>query len=284
MSDHLNGLVSTEWLANNLDAADLVILDASRHLPAANRDPRADFEAAHIPGARFLDLATLTDTSSDVPQALPSPAQLAERLASLGVQSGHKIVLYDDSAVRTSARAWFTLIAHGIDDVAILDGGFAKWRSEGRKTEAGEATYETCETATLPAANGVRFKADMLANVQNGDEQVLDARGADRVFGDGPDPVHGGENGRIPGSCNLPFNQVFAEDGTYKSPGALKTAFEQSGIDLSRPLVTSCGSGVTASILLFALHLIGKYDIALYDGSWAEWSADPDTPKQQGPQ
>ncbi|MCK0128988.1 sulfurtransferase [Erythrobacter sp. F6033] len=284
MSEHINSLVSTEWLAANLDAPDLIILDASRHLPAANRDPIAEFEADHIPGSRFLDLANLTDTASPVPQALPNAAQLAQQLARLGVQMDHRIVLYDDSAVKTAARAWFMLIAHGIENVAILDGGLAKWRGEGRALETGQAEFAAAAVGTLAEAQGLRFKADILANLESKEEQVLDARAADRVFGNGIDPVHGGENGRIPGSCNLPFGQAFNGDGTYKSADDLRTAFEGAGIDLSKPIVTSCGSGVTASVLLFALHLIGKYDIALYDGSWAEWSADPATPKQQGPQ
>lgn len=277
-------LVSTGWLADHRDDTCLVILDASKHLPAAQRDARAEFEAAHIPAARFLDLASLTDTGSDVPQALPNAAQLSERLGLLGVSANSRIVLYDDSAVKTSARAWFTLKAHGIANVAILDGGLAKWRSEGRPLESGPGAGEPAHFPALPGAQQVRFKADMLANCASGAQQVLDARGADRVFGSGIDPVHGGPNGRIPGALNLPFGGVYADDGTFKSPAELRAAFSAAGVDLDRPIITSCGSGVTASVLLFALHLIGKDDAALYDGSWAEWSADPDTPKAQGPE
>ncbi len=284
MNDPIQSLVSAEWLAANLNAPDLVILDASRHLPAANRDPHADYEAAHIPGARFLDLANLTDTASNVPQALPNGAQLAERLANLGVESGYRIILYDDSAVKTSARAWIALVAHGIGNVAILDGGFAKWRGDGHPVESGTAEFEPANPFDLPQARGIRFKADILANLNSEAEQVLDARGADRVFGAGTDPIHGGENGRIPGSLNLPFGGVLNPDGTFKSPEDLRAAFEGAGVDLSRPVITTCGSGITASVLLFALHLIGHESTALYDGSWSEWSADPETPKQQGPQ
>ena len=283
MNDAHPSLVSTDWLAAHLADPSVIVLDASRHLPAALRDARAEFEAAHIPGARFLDLETLTDTASPVPAALPNADQLAERLAELGAKPNARIVLYDDSAVKASARAWVALTAHGLDAVAILDGGLAKWRSEGRPLQDGLGAAPAAQAARLDEARGVVTKADMLANIENGGFQVLDARGSDRVFGSGTDPVHGGQNGRIPGSLNLPFGEVFNADGTLKAPGELEAAFTQAGIDLSRPVITSCGSGVTASVLLFALHLIGKTDTALYDGSWQEWEADPDTPKQQGP-
>ena len=276
-------LVTTHWLAGQLGNANVAILDASRHLPAANRDPQADFETGHIPGARFLDLASLNDTSSPVPAALPSAGQMAERLAELGVAPDAAIVLYDDSALKTSARAWFALTALGRSKVAILDGGLPKWRAEGRDLENGPASYEPVAVAPLDDATGVRSKADMLANCASHAEQIIDARGADRVFGAGIDPIHGGQNGRIPGSLNVPFGQVLAADGTFKSASELRDLFTKAGADLDAPIVTSCGSGVTASVILFALYLTGKRDLALYDGSWSEWEADPDTPKDQGP-
>jgi thiosulfate/3-mercaptopyruvate sulfurtransferase len=290
MSETFPSLVSTEWLAAHLDDPGLAVLDASRHLPAAQRDPHAEFAAAHIPGGRLFDLAKLVDDTSPVPQALPRPEQLAAHLAELGVAPGSRIVLYDDSAVKTAARAWFMLTASGWDRVAILDGGLGKWRAEDRPLEAGSqpaahaqpADYAT--PASLRAPQGVRSKADMLANLDSAAEQVVDARSADRVFGIGIDPVHGLPMGRIPGSLNLPYTDLFKADGTYRSPAELRAAFEGAGIDLSRPLTTTCGSGVTASVLLFALHLLGKHDTALYDGSWSEWGADPATPKAQGPE
>jgi thiosulfate/3-mercaptopyruvate sulfurtransferase len=284
MIEQFPDLVGPDWLADHLDAAELTVLDASLHLPAAKRDARTDFGAAHIPGARFLDLASLVDTTSPVPQALPRPDQLAERLASLGVASNARLVLYDDSAIRTAARAWFMLKEAGWKRVAILDGGLGKWRAEGRPLESGLADRAPSETAALTPAARVRSKADMLANLDTRAEQVLDARGADRVFGTGTDPVHGGTNGRIPAALNLPYSELFKPDGTYKSPEDLRAAFEQAGVDLARPVVTTCGSGVTASVLLFAMHLLGKHDAALYDGSWLEWSADSATPKAQGSQ
>jgi thiosulfate/3-mercaptopyruvate sulfurtransferase len=261
-----------------------VVLDASHHLPAAARDARAEYAAAHIPGARFCDLASLVDTTSSVPAALPRPDQLAARLASLGVPAGAAIILYDDSAIRTAARAWFMLRASGWERTAILDGGLAKWRAEGRPLESGEPAITPAAPAALTRPSGVRSKADMLANLESHAEQVLDARSADRVYGSGIDPVHGGPNGRIPGALNLPYTAVLNADGTYKPREELAAAFTGAGVDLARPLIGTCGSGVTASVLLFALHLIGKHDTALYDGSWSEWSADPATPKAQGPE
>ena len=280
--DTIASLVSTEWLADRLDDPALRLLDASRHLPATGRDARSEFEAAHIPGARFLDLASLTDPASPVPAALPTGEQVAARLAALGVGTDDAIVLYDDSDVKTSARAWFALTETGRGKVAILDGGLARWRKQGRPLESGMPQPDRAQPAALHPARRVRSKADMLANCESLREQVLDARSADRVFGTGEDPVHGGANGRLPGSLNLPFGDLFDTDGTFKSPQELRAAFEAADVDLSRPVVTTCGSGVTASVLLFALDLIGHDNSALYDGSWMEWSADPATPKTQG--
>jgi thiosulfate/3-mercaptopyruvate sulfurtransferase len=275
-------LVSTSWLDEHIDAPDLVVLEASHHLPAAARDAAAEFAAAHIPGARFLGLASLFDAASLVPYAFPTPEQVAERLASLGVGPNDAIVLCDDSALRSSARAWFVLTASGRGNVAILDGGLGKWRAEGRPLESGTPAHAPAARASFTAPARVRSKADMLANLDSRESQVLDARSADRVYGSGIDPVHGGQNGRIPGARNLPHSELLNPDGTYKPPAELRAALESAGIDLAAPVTTTCGSGVTASVLLFAMHLIGKDDTALYDGSWAEWSADPATPKAQG--
>jgi thiosulfate/3-mercaptopyruvate sulfurtransferase len=275
-------LVSCQWLTDHLGAPELAVLDASHHLPAAGRDAAAEFAAGHIPGARFLALASLFDPGSRVPYAIPTPAQLAARLAELGVARDAAIILYDNSAIRTAARAWFVLSASGWDKVAILDGGLAKWRAGARPLESGTPAPAPAEPATLTPPTRVATKADMLANLASGARQVLDARGADRVYGTGIDRVHGVPMGRIPGAKNLPYTALFKPDGTWKSPSELRALFKDAGVDLARPVTTTCGSGVTASVLLFAMHLIGKDDTSLYDGSWSEWGADPATPKAEG--
>jgi len=279
----MDSLVSTEWLARHLGEPGLVVLDASNHLPDAGRDARAEFAAAHIPGARFLDLATLTDPGSPVPAAVPTDAQFAERMAALGVNDGDRLVIYDDSAVKTAARAWFIARMHGVAEVAILDGGLGKWRAEGRALESGEAPAARGSFSASPGPGTVRFKSDLLANLGSMAEQVVDARGRARFSGEEADFRPNIASGHIPGSRSLPFDLLFAHDGTHASPKDLRRAFEEAGIDFDRPVVTTCGGGVTAAVLSFALHLLGKADVALYDGSWSEWGADPATPKETGP-
>ena len=274
----MDSLVSTEWLANELGADDLIVLDATRHLPGAGRDAADDFLDAHIPGARFFDLTRLVDDTSDVPQALPRPEQLAAELARLGVDRSSRIVFYDDSAVKTGARAWFLCRAHGLENVAILDGGIAKWKAEGRALESGEAAVAAKDQFQLPEPDRIRFKRDMLANIKSEVAQVLDARDAGRFSGTTEDTVHGQPTGHIPGSCNLHYPMLFNSDGTYKSREELTRALGQAGITPGKPVITTCGSGVTACALLFALHLTGRDDTALYDGSWLDWGNDPDTP------
>jgi thiosulfate/3-mercaptopyruvate sulfurtransferase len=279
----MNDLVSTGWLAERLGEPGLVVIDASAHLPDAGRDARAEFASAHIPGARFLDLDTLKDPDSDVPAALPTAAQFAARMAEIGVSDGGRVVIYDDSGVKTSARAWFIFRLHGVREVALLDGGLGKWRAEGRPLESGAPGDEQGRFSAAAGLGTVRGKAEILANIATGEEQLLDARGAERFTGAEPEFRPGMPSGHIPGSRNLPFGGVLNPDGTFKGEAGLREAFAEAGIDLDRPVVTTCGSGVTASVLLFALHLLGKEDVALYDGSWSEWGADPDTPKATGP-
>jgi len=278
----MRDLVSTAWLAERLGESSLVVLDASAHLPDAERDPRAEFAAAHIPGARFLDLDGLKDLDSPVPAALPTAQQFAARMAELGINDGDRLVIYDDSAVKTSARAWFICRMHGIAEVAILDGGLGKWRAEGRPLEAGAGTAGRGAVAVRSGPGAVRSKADVLAIVASDGEQLLDARGAGRFTGAEPEPRPGMVSGHIPGSRNLPFGRMLKPDGTFRDEAGLRAAFAEAGIDLDKPVVTTCGSGVTAAVLLFALHLLGKDDVALYDGSWSEWGADPTTPKVTG--
>jgi thiosulfate/3-mercaptopyruvate sulfurtransferase len=278
----MESLVSSDWLARHLGEPGLVVLDASAHLPDARRDPRAEFEAAHIPGARFLDLPTLVDSGSPVPSAVPTGEQFAERMRALGVGDGDRLVIYDDSAVKTSAREWFIARMHGVREVAILAGGLGKWRAEGRPIESGPAGAPLGDFSASRGYGTVRFKSDMMVNLASRREQVVDARGRARFSGEEADFRPNIASGHIPGSRNLPYNLLFQHDGTFCRPANLKRAFEQEGIDLDQPIVTTCGGGVTAAVLLFALHLLGKDDVALYDGSWSEWGADPATPKELG--
>ena len=279
----MDPLVSTEWLANEIGASDLRILDASNHLPDAGRDARAEYEAGHIPGAAFMDLASLVDTASPVPSALPKPEQFAARMQALGVGDGSRIVVYDDSAVKTSARAWFLLTAFGARNVAILDGGLAKWNAEDRPLDSGEPGFQERHFTVRPDNAKVRSKAQVLANIGSKTEQLVDARDTGRFTGETPDFRPGIQSGHIPGSRSLPFTELYNDDGTLKDSAVLRAVFEEAGIDLSQPVVTTCGGGVTAAVLSFAMHLLGKEDTALYDGSWSEWAADPATPKALGP-
>lgn len=275
----MDRLVSTDWLAENRTCADLVVLDATMHLPGSERDARAEYLAAHIPGARFLDLASFVDEGSAVPKALPGAAQFAARMGELGIAPGNRIVLYDDSAIKSAARAWFILDHFGMDQVAILDGGFAKWQAEGRDTTEGQEPFEPSDYPLPSARRAVRTKRDMLANCGCDAEQVVDARDAERFAG-APDS---GSQGHIPGAANVHFPRLFREDGTWKGAAELRSEFEEAGLDLDRPVTASCNSGMTACVLLFGMALAGKDDAALYDGSWMEWGSDPATPKESGP-
>jgi thiosulfate/3-mercaptopyruvate sulfurtransferase len=277
----MDSLVTTEWLANELGANDLRIVDATYFAGFGTRDAAAEYDAAHIPGAVFMDLAEIADTSNPLPSMLPPPEKFASRMQSLGLGDGSRIVLYDNSPYHTAARAWFLLRTFGAHDVAILDGGLAKWQAEGRETASGKAQLRHRHFTVWADDSGVRPLAQMKANVDSGAEQVLDARSAARFTGEEPDPRPATHAGHIPGSKNLPMGQIFNADGTWKTGDALKAVYEVAGIDLAKPLVTTCGSGITASALAFGAHLLGN-QAAVYDGSWSEWGADRTTPKAMG--
>jgi thiosulfate/3-mercaptopyruvate sulfurtransferase len=278
----MDSLVSTEWLAAEFGACDLRIVDASKHLPEAGRDARAEYEDGHIPGAVFMDLSALVDPAAPVENTLPPASAFAAEMEALGLGDGSRIVVYDDSAVKTAARAWFMLRHYGAQNVAILDGGIAKWITEGRPLARGHEMLRPRHFTVWSDPDQVRSKAQMVANLASHAEQVVDARGAPRFSGAMPETRPGIASGHIPGSLNLPYTTLFNPDGTYKDTAGLTAAIAAAGIDLARPVVTSCGSGVTACVVAFALHLIGKDDVALYDGSWTEWGADPATPKAVG--
>ena len=278
----MDSLVTTEWLAKELGASDLRVVDATRFMGGSDRDARAEYEAGHIPGAVFLDLAELVDPNDPIENMAPKAEKFASRMQSLGLGDGSRIVLYDDSPLASSARAWWLLKLFGAHDVALLDGGLAKWKAEGRPLEMGNHTLRHRHFTVWRDATVVRTKAQVLANLDSKAEQVLDARPAARFTGEERDPRPGMAPGHIPGSTNLPFSTLFNADGTWKQGDELRAAFTGAGIDMDQPVITTCGSGMTASALAFAAHLLGKEDVAVYDGSWTEWGADPATPKATG--
>ena len=278
----MESLVTTAWLAEQLGRGDLRVLDASLHLSATGRDAAAEFEAGHIPGAHFLDLAALRDPTSPLPNTLPTPAQAAARFAALGLERSDRIALYDDSPLVSAARAWFVLRGFGFERLALLDGGLRKWREEGRPLVSGVSAIPPTPHSPIAFTGPVRDKADMLTNIASRTEQVIDARDPERFAGTSADTVHGLPGGHIPGTRNLYYRELFHADGTFRLPAELRAAFAAAGIDPARPIAASCGSGVTAAVVLFALHLLGEQG-SLYDGSWSEWGADPTTPKATGP-
>lgn len=278
----MDPLVSTDWLAGELDSPDLRILDATWFLPGAGRDAAAEHAAAHIPGAVFMDLNAFADDEHPVPGMVPPDYKFASRAQALGVGDGDRIVVYDNSPQHTSARAWWMFRVYGASDVAILDGGLAKWKAEGRPVESGTAEVRRGHFSAKLDRATLAAKEYVAGLVHSDLHEIVDARGATRFAGETAEPRPGVAPGHIPGAKNLPHERLFNEDGSWKRGEALRAAFEQAGVDLAKPMVTTCGSGVTAAVLLFGAHLLGKEDVKLYDGSWAEWGADPSTPKATG--
>ena len=279
----MDALVSTDWLASMLHASDVRILDASFFLPADGRDARAEYEAVHIPGAVFFDLTEIADGDSALPGMLPPDYKFASRMQTLGVGDGDRIVVYDNSPHHSAARAWWMLKIFGAGDVAVLDGGLAKWRAEGRMVESAASVLPRSHFTARLRPDLVADKTFVASILDKGDHEIVDARGAQRFAGDGAEPRSGVLPGHIPGSRNLPQARLFNADDSMKQGEALRAMFDEAGVDLAKPMVTTCGSGVTAAVLLFAAHLLGKDDVRLYDGSWADWGSDPATPKAKGP-
>lgn len=278
----MDQLVSTEWLAGELGASDLRIVDASIFLPGSGRDARAEYEAEHIPGAVFMDLDEVVDSTNPAPHMLPPEAKLASRIQALGLGDGNRIVIYDNSPLHSSARAWWMLTTFGVRDVAVLDGGLVKWKAEGRPLEAEPPPVRQGHFTPAFNAEAVADLAYVSGIVHSDGHEILDARPASRFAGEDPEPRAGVAPGHIPGSRNLPQGQLFNPDNSWKRGDPLRAAFDETGVDLGKPLVTTCGSGVTAAVLLFGARLLGKEDVKLYDGSWSEWGSDPSTPKALG--
>jgi len=273
--------VTTDWLATNLGRRDLRVVDGSWHLPELKRDAFEEFVEAHIPGAVFFDIDAIADTSTLLPHMLPSARAFAEGVGALGCGNADRVVVYDTRGVVSAARVWWTFRAFGHAQVAVLDGGLPRWRAEGRPVESGlPAPRFRRYTARLHPSR-VRDLAQMRANLRHGREQVVDARSHGRFVGTEPEPRPGLRAGHIPGSLNLPYDRLYAKDGTLLGLDALRRAFEAAGVDLDRPVVTTCGSGVTASVLALGLHLLGRKQVAVYDGSWSEWGGRPDTPVER---
>jgi thiosulfate/3-mercaptopyruvate sulfurtransferase len=278
----MDSLVSTEWLEKELGAADLRVIDASFFLPADKRNARAEYEAEHIPGAVFMDIDEIADTSNPAPHMFPPEHKFASRMQSLGLGDGNRFVVYDNSPLHSAARAWFMLRSFGAHYVAILDGGLQKWKAEGRPLESGKPQVRHGHFTASLDADAIADKDYVSGLVHSDNHEIVDARSAARFAGEEAEPRPGLEAGHIPGSKNLPQGKFFNPDNSWKKGDELRRTFEEAGVDLSKPMVTTCGSGITACVLLFGAHLLGKEDVKLYDGSWGEWGADPATPKAVG--
>lgn len=282
MQDDPKTLVSTEWLAAHLKDPDLRILDGSWHMPASGRDAKAEYEAAHIPGARFFDIDDISDHRSDLPHMVPPVEKFMSRLRAMGVGDGHQVVIYDAAGLFSAARVWWLFKLMGQNNVAVLDGGLPKWQAEGRETEDLPPVIRDRHMTVRVQNHMVRDVTQVSSAAKLGDHEIIDARSAPRFRGEVEEPRAGLRAGHIPGSRNVPYTELLNEDATMKDADGIRAAFEAGGVDLDKPAITTCGSGVTAAVLSLALERIGKTGHSLYDGSWTEWGAFPTLPVATG--
>lgn len=271
MSDDPKTLVSTEWLADHLKSPDLRVIDASWYLPDMNRDARAEYDRGHIPGARFFDIDEISDSRSALPHMAPPVEKFMSRMRAMGVGDGHQVVVYDGHGMFSAARVWWLFRLMGKTDIAVLDGGYPKWIAEGRPTEDLPPILRDRHITVQRQAHLVRDVTQVAAASKLGDHTILDARGPGRFKGTEPEVREGLRSGHIPGSKNVHYATLFNADGTMKSVPELNEVFHLAGADIAKPVITTCGSGVTAAILSLALERMGNRNHALYDGSWAEW-------------
>lgn len=275
-------LVSTEWLAAHLKDPDLRVLDASWYMPDSGRNARAEFDAGHIPGARFFDIDDISDHRSNLPHMAPPTEKFISRLRAMGVGDGHQVVVYDGSGLFSAARVWWLFRLMGKMDVAVLDGGLPKWRAEGREIEDMPPVVKDRHITVSRQNHLVKDVTQVAHAAKLAQAEILDARAAPRFRGEVPEPRPGLRSGHIPGSRNLPFGRLLQPDGTMKPVAELRQVFDDAGVDLSKPAITTCGSGVTAAIISLALERIGHRNHALYDGSWSEWGMYEDLAVAKG--